>query len=213
MKPWDDGGSSEADPGSPAAPARPGWGGSSAAVQPSAGELYRLHGAAVAGWASRLLGPGADVDDVVQEVFLVVQRRLPSFRGDARITTWMYEITVRVALSWRRRRKIRSWFGLDQNLAPGALVSDRASPLQELEIRQATDTVYAVLDRLPERDRTILVLFEIERLPGQQIALSERTSLNNVWSRIHRARARFLKAYEALERERLAERRGRGGAR
>jgi RNA polymerase sigma-70 factor, ECF subfamily len=166
------------------------------------GELYRAHGAQVAGWAARLLGPGADVEDVVQEVFLVVQRRLSGFRGDARVTTWLYEITFRVAQGWRRRRRLRSWLGLDQAETSDALVSDRANPLQELEVRQATQTVYTVLEKLRERDRTILVLFEIERLSGEEIAAIERTSLNNVWSRIRRARARFLRAYGLLEGER-----------
>jgi RNA polymerase sigma-70 factor, ECF subfamily len=166
------------------------------------GALYRQHGAQVASWAARLLGPGTDVEDVVQEVFLIVQRRLPGFRGEARVTTWLYEITFRVAQSWRRRRRFRYWLGLDQAEPSGALVSEWANPLQELEVRQATETVYRVLDRLRERDRTILVLFEIERLSGEEIAALEQTSLNNVWSRIHRARARFLRAYGLLEGER-----------
>jgi RNA polymerase sigma-70 factor (ECF subfamily) len=167
---------------------------------PDVGQLYRLHGALVAGWAARLLGPGADVDDVVQDVFLVVQRRVRDFRGQARVTTWLYAITLRVAKGWRRRRRLRQWLGLGDDARIDALPSERASPLQELETRQATAMVYRVLDRLRERDRTILVLFEIERLSGEEIAVIERTSLNNVWSRIRRARARFLTAYQALER-------------
>jgi RNA polymerase sigma factor (sigma-70 family) len=164
--------------------------------------LYRQHGAQVAAWAARLLGPGTDVEDVVQEVFLVVQRRLSTFRGDARVTTWLYEITFRVAQGWRRRRRVRSWLGLDQAESSDALISDRANPLQELEVRQATQTVYTVLDRLRQRDRTILILFEIEKKSGEEIAALERTSINNIWSRIRRARSRFLRAYGLLEGER-----------
>ena len=148
------------------------------------------------------MGPGTDVEDVVQEVFLVVQRRLPGFRGEAKVTTWLYEITFRVAQGWRRRRRFRAVAGARPGRPRGDLVSERANPLQELEVRQATETVYAVLDRLRERDRTILVLFEIEKLSGEEIAALERTSLNNVWSRIRRARARFLRAYGLLEGER-----------
>src|SRR5262249_44087441 len=51
-------------------------------------DLYRAHAQTVARWASRLGGPAIDVEDVVQEVFLVVQRRLREFRGEAEITTW-----------------------------------------------------------------------------------------------------------------------------
>jgi RNA polymerase sigma-70 factor (ECF subfamily) len=166
------------------------------------GELYRLHALRVAAWAGRLLGPGADVDDVVQEVFLVVQRRLPEFRGDARVTTWLYEITLRVAQGWRRRQRWRRWLGLGHAAAQDQVASERATPLQEMEAREATETVYAVLERLRERDRTILVLFEIERLSGEEIAALDGISVNNVWSRLHRARARFIRAHAALERAR-----------
>lgn len=51
--------------------------------------LYRAHAGTVSRWALRLLGPMGDADDVVQEVFLVVQRRLREFRGEAEITTWL----------------------------------------------------------------------------------------------------------------------------
>lgn len=165
------------------------------------GDVFERHGAKMAAWAARLLGPGADVDDVVQEVFLVVQRRLPEFRGDARITTWLYEITLRVACRFRRRARVRRWLGLGEAARRGALVSDRPGPLQALEARQATETVYAVLERLRERDRTLLILFEIERLSGEEIAALSGTSVGNVWVRLHRARARFLRAYHAWEQE------------
>src|SRR4051812_29609972 len=73
--------------------------------------IYRAHAPAVLRWATRLLGPdGDDVSDVVHEVFMVVHRRLSTFRGDARVTTWLYEITTRVALEYRRRRRRWRWF-------------------------------------------------------------------------------------------------------
>src|SRR5262249_14147909 len=66
-------------------------------------DLYRAHAQTVARWASRLGGPAIDVEDVVQEVFLVVQRRLDGFRGDAHVKTWLYRITANV-VRWRRRK-------------------------------------------------------------------------------------------------------------
>src|SRR5688572_7062311 len=73
--------------------------------------IYREHSAAVSKWVRRLWGPGTtsgtvDVEDLLHEVFLVVQRRLSSFRGDAALTTWLYAITVLV-VNGRRRKE--SW--------------------------------------------------------------------------------------------------------
>jgi hypothetical protein len=88
--------------------------------------VYGDHAKTVARWAMRLLGPKGDFEDVVQEVFLVVQRRLPEFRGDAEITTWLYEITVRVAQRWRKRARWWSWV-TGRGQSPGAGEATRAS--------------------------------------------------------------------------------------
>src|SRR6266404_4284509 len=68
--------------------------------------LYREHAARVMGWAARLGGPGIDVDDVTQEVFLVVHRRLDTLRPDVKPTTWLFGITANVlkTLSEKQRQ-------------------------------------------------------------------------------------------------------------
>src|ERR1700749_3765924 len=71
--------------------------------------LYRAHVDAVARWAGRLAGPGLDLEDIVQEVFVVVHCRLSEFRGDAALTTWLYEITARVVRDRRRHRRRWRW--------------------------------------------------------------------------------------------------------
>jgi RNA polymerase sigma factor (sigma-70 family) len=77
--------------------------------------LYRAHAATVARWAARLVGPGADVEDIVHEIFLVAGRRLPEFRGEAKVSTWLYRITERVALGYRRRDRFRRRFWLTRS--------------------------------------------------------------------------------------------------
>src|SRR5262249_11046146 len=71
--------------------------------------LYEADAGLVERWATRLAGTGLDAEDVVQEVFLVVQRRLPEWRGDAKITSWLYRITERVVLRQRRKQRARRW--------------------------------------------------------------------------------------------------------
>jgi RNA polymerase sigma-70 factor (ECF subfamily) len=164
--------------------------------------IYREHSAAVSKWVRRIWGPGGvggtvDVEDLLQEVFLVVQRRLASFRGDAQLTTWLYGITVLVVNGRRKKERWRRllWRRAEPELQlqhdEGGLDAE-----QDFERAEASRLVYAVLEDLSERDRTLLILFELERLPGAQIASIMQLAEPNVWVSLTRARARFKKAFE-----------------
>jgi RNA polymerase sigma-70 factor, ECF subfamily len=164
--------------------------------------IYREHSEAVSKWVRRLWGPGAasgvvDVEDLLHEVFLVVQRRLSSFRGDSALTTWLYGITVLV-VSGRRRKE--SWRRLLWRRAEPELQlehdSDAPGVQQDFDRAEASRLVYAVLNALSERDRTMLILFELERLPGAEIAAILNMREPNLWVALTRARARFRSAFE-----------------
>jgi RNA polymerase sigma-70 factor (ECF subfamily) len=172
--------------------------------------LYRAHASSVARWALRLTGPKGDADDVVQDVFMVVQRRLPEFRGEAEITTWLYAITVRVAQQWRRRRHWWRWItGRGQNpgrgqmlerFVPSSEMSEMSSdPQALLEAREKTIRLYQLLDEMPESQRTTFLLFELEGLSGEEVATITGVSVNAVWVRLSRARKRFVEHMLAWE--------------
>ena len=161
--------------------------------------VYRAHAHCVARWAARLAGPAIDIEDLVQEVFLTVQRELHTFRGDARLTTWLFRITENVVRHRRRKDRVRRWLKGTAAEVAGQLPSPRPTPLETLEQRQASQLVYRVLDGLPEKYRTVLVLFELEELGGEQIAALLGLKLATVWVQLHRARARFLSRLEELE--------------
>jgi RNA polymerase sigma-70 factor, ECF subfamily len=155
--------------------------------------LYRAHAATVARWASRLAGPGVDVEDLVHEIFLVAARRLSEFRGEAKVTTWLYRITERVALDGRRRDRFRRWFSHVRSLEIEQVYShSQPTPLDALERRQSIEMVYRILDRMPDRYRTVLILFELEEMSGEEIAALTGIKQTTVWVHLHRARARFL---------------------
>jgi len=155
--------------------------------------IYRAHAATVARWAAKLCGPSGDVEDLVHEVFLVVRRRLPEFRGDAKLSTWLYRITLRVALQNRSKERFRRWFGSARRLEiEEAIAPTRLTPVDDLERRQSTEACYRILDRMPDKYRTVLVLFELEELSGEEIAALTGRKLATVWVHLHRARARFL---------------------
>ena len=168
---------------------------------PNLDALYRAHATTVARWAAKLSGPGVDVEDLVHEIFLVVRRRLPEFRGDAKVTTWLYRITERVALDNRRKDRFRRWFSRERRVEiEGAIFPPRLTPVDELERRQSSEAVYRILDRMPDKYRTVIILFELEELSGEEIAALTGLKLGTIWVHLHRARERFLVEVRRISR-------------
>jgi len=168
---------------------------------PSLSDIYRTHVRDVGRWAERLAGPEFDLPDMVHEVFEIAQRRLPSYRGDSSMKTWLYGITEKVVRHWRRKDRLRHWLSGSAKDVAKHVPEPGPSQLERLEQKERSARVYRVFDRLPERDREILILFELEELPGHEIAALLGIKVENVWLRLHRARERFLKAFQASEPE------------
>jgi RNA polymerase sigma-70 factor (ECF subfamily) len=169
------------------------------AAPPEIASLYRSHAAQVERWVVRLGGPGVDAEDVVQEVFLVVQRRLSEWRAEAKVTTWLYRITEHVVHRQRRKQRLGRWLrGLAGDFAD-QIPTERLTPVDELERKQAARTVYAALESVERKQRAVLVLFEIEGLSGEEIAALTGTKIATVWVHLHRARARFLKRLREMD--------------
>ncbi|HEY7371216.1 MAG TPA: sigma-70 family RNA polymerase sigma factor [Polyangia bacterium] len=173
-----------------------------AAAAPAPADLdgiYRSHAETVARWVGHLGGPTADVDDLVHEIFLVADRRLPEFRGEAKVTTWLYRITERVVRGRRRNERLRRWLGRTRSAdVERAVAPSQLTPIEELERRRAVETVYRILDRLPGKYREVLILFELEGASGEEIAALTGRKPATVWVQLHRARKQFL---EELQRD------------
>lgn len=163
------------------------------------GALYRAHAQTVARWAGRLGGPAIDVEDVVQEVFLTVHRLLPEFRGEAKITTWLFRITQNQVRHQRRKLRFRQFLSGSAADVIGQTASTKPTPVEMLEQRQANATIYRVLDGMSDKYRTAFILFEIEKLSGEEIAQMLGQKVATIWVWLHRARAHFLDGLKALE--------------
>ena len=162
-------------------------------------ECYDLHAATVVRWVSRLGGAQMDVDDVVQEVFCVVHRKLPTWDGNGKITTWLFRITHHVVRNWNRKRRLCSWLGFgDTEVSADDVHSDAPGPAEQFESRQAARQVRRVLASLSEKHRTLIVLFELEELSTPQIAELLDRQVGTVRVQLHRARTEFFEAYEKL---------------
>jgi RNA polymerase sigma-70 factor (ECF subfamily) len=160
--------------------------------------LYAAHAEDVRRWVPAIVGPSVDAEDVVHEVFIVVQRRLDEFRGDAKFATWLFRITTFVALRQLRKQRTQR---LELNLADD-FVSEVASPdptpYEWLEQKRTALEVRATLGGLDPKQRDTLLLFELDGCNGEEIADITSTKLPTVWVRLHRGRARFRERMCAL---------------
>jgi RNA polymerase sigma-70 factor (ECF subfamily) len=154
------------------------------AEQPAVHALFIEHAPFVYRVLRRLGVSEAEVEDVCQEVFMVVHRRLPEFEGRSRLRTWIYAIAVRRASNHVRRAYRRLEKPTDSPPEPPAL--DDPSTL--LEQRRARALLDALLDRLEQDKRQVFVLFELEELNMREIAAIVGCPLPTAYARLYAAR-------------------------
>ena len=151
-------------------------------------EIYRKHGKRVESVARNLLGPSSEVEDVVQDVFIELQRALFKFRGDARFTTWLHRIAVNVSLQYLRRGRRKGWLrwlGLDDATnAPAAMHHNEG----RLEARDICRQLYDILGTLPEKKYAVFALYELEGMTLEEISTTLGIGINTVKSRLFHAR-------------------------
>jgi RNA polymerase sigma-70 factor (ECF subfamily) len=162
---------------------------------PAFEELVMTYQHRVFGVALRMLGNRAEAEDVAQEAFVRAHRALGEFRGDAKLSTWLYAITSRLCLNRLasgERRMARQ--GEDALLR----LSDAGPrPDAALERRELETALGRAIAELPEDRRIVVVLRDIEGLSYEEIAQVLELPLGTVRSRLHRARAELK---EKLER-------------
>lgn len=156
-------------------------------------EVYQAHASFV--WASlqRMGVRGPDLDDVMQEVFVVVHQRIHTFDHSSKLTTWLFGVCLRVASDYRRRAWRRREQVGDTPLEdrPG---HDAATPEDAALGREARAKLDAILDELDVEKRAVFVMFEVEELPCDEIAALLGVPVGTVYSRLHAARKQFEKA-------------------
>lgn len=149
----------------------------------------------VARWIRAMGAPASDHDDLVQEVFVVVYRRLHAFDG-RNLAGWLYRIAAHQVRDFRRLRWIKNVFKRSIPLSH-RMASPGPTPVMALETRERQARLEGLLAELSEPLRTTFVLFEIDGYTGEEIAAAHRVSINTVRARIHRARKKLLAAIGA----------------
>ena len=160
-------------------------------------KLYSDHFDFVYRLARRLGGPTLESEDIAQDVFLVVERKLSSYDGSSKVTTWLYGITLNVVRAHRRRFRLRNLFDRTSELKG----VDAAFPsLDAVEVVEAHRIAFEILEKLTAKKREVFILAEFEGLDSEEIGTIVGAPAETVWSRLHYARREFA---EHLARRKL----------
>lgn len=162
--------------------------------------LYEQYFGFVWRCARRLGVVDALVDDAVQDVFVVVHRRLDDFEGRSAVKSWIFGITRRVARDYRRRASRK-----DRGKVPaeGLVAVGEPSPAELTEHAEARAVLHEMLEALDEQKREVFVLAELEEMTVPEIAEAIGANVNTVYSRLRAARRAFeqqVTRYLARER-------------
>jgi RNA polymerase sigma-70 factor (ECF subfamily) len=154
--------------------------------------LVKQHADKVMGLAWRLLGQREEAEDLAQEAFLRLHRALPKFRGDSRVSTWLYRTVTHLAIDHMRRERLKRRLFLtrrnEEDVDPIELASDpRDNPARALHSKQAMLRLRQALARLSPRQRAIFTLKHYEGLPLRDIAELLDLEEGTVKSHLHRA--------------------------
>jgi len=134
----------------------------------------------------------ASLKDAVQDVFIVVHRRLQDFDERAQVRTWLFRICMHTAKDQRRRAHVRREVFDDASVDQAP--SSGKTPVELMEDREALLLFDAALDRLPMDQRAVFILFELEEMTGERVAECLGLPLGTVYSRLRRSRETFRRA-------------------
>jgi len=170
--------------------------GSDESAHQSVRELFRAHATFVAKFLWRMGAPEHEIEDLVQDVFLIAHSRGGFVKREAKATTWLAAIAFRVWSSERRRFRRHSELSNDGVIARAE--AQGPSPAEALATAESLERVRKVLEQIDERSRVILILVDLEGTSCVEVAEALEIPVGTVYSRLHAARKRFARAYGKL---------------
>jgi RNA polymerase sigma-70 factor (ECF subfamily) len=168
-------------------------------------EIYDAHAGLVYSVAYRMLRDRHHAEDVTQEVFLEAYRSLDTFRGESRLSTWLYRIAVNRSLNHQRKQKLQRWLSLDFEDTSGETAGQHVQGEPEdgpdtlMEKKDTERIVEDAINRLPERQRTAIVLHRYEGLSHEAIAEVLGVTIGSVESLLHRAKQSLARRLLAVK--------------
>ena len=170
-------------------------------------QLYSVHKRRVYSLCLRMLGNVAEAEDLTQESFLQLHRKIATFRGDSAFSTWLHRLTINVVLMHLRRKGL-NLISLDEALDPSPEYGPaRSFGAPDLRLTGSIDrmTLEKAVENLPAGYRLIFVLHDIEGYEHNEIATLLDCSIGNSKSQLHKARMKLREALRAPADEEVAK--------
>lgn len=170
-------------------------------------ELVRTHGPRMLAVAQRYVRAGADAEDVLQDAFVSVTRGIGSFQGDSKLTTWLHRIVVNCALMRLRSKSRRPETLLSPETVAVHLEAPKPAAAWTLTAAEVIDradlraAVHGALERLPDLDRAIVRLRDIQGMTLDEVSRLLDLGLTTVKEHLHRARHALRELLEPVLRE------------
>jgi RNA polymerase sigma-70 factor, ECF subfamily len=154
--------------------------------------LFALHKRRVYSLCLRMTGNVVEAEDLMQDAFIQVFRKLETFRGDATFSTWLYRVVVNTVLMKLRRRHLRE-VSLDEPVHLESSLVPRDVGRSDLELMGTIDRIALerAIRELPKGCRTIFILHEVEGYEHHEIARLLHCSVGNSKSQLHKARLKM----------------------
>ena len=169
-------------------------------------QLYSVHKRRVYSLCLRMLGNVAEAEDLTQESFLQLHRKIATFRGDSAFSTWLHRLTINVVLMHLRKKGL-NLISLDEALDPSPEYGPtRSFGAPDLRLTGSIDrmTLEKAVEDLPAGYRLIFVLHDIEGYEHNEIATLLDCSIGNSKSQLHKARMKLREALRAPADEEMA---------
>ncbi len=136
-----------------------------------------------------------DAEDIAQEVFIEVFKSIHKFKGDSKLSTWIYRISVNKSLEFIRRKNTKKRFGFMQSLLGNDMPIDKSAyftefnhPGIQLENKEKSELLFAAINKLPEAQRMVYTLNKIEDLSYQEVSAITEKSISSIESLLFRAK-------------------------
>jgi len=136
-----------------------------------------------------------DAEDIAQEVFVEVFKSVTKFKGNSKLSTWIYRISVNKCLEFIRKKKTKKRFGFMQSISGNAIPMDKSAyftefnhPGIQLEKKEENEVLFMAINQLPEAQKVVFTLHKIDGLSYKEVSEITKKSISSIESLLFRAR-------------------------
>lgn len=163
---------------------------------PSFAELYKNYFGFVWSCTRRLGVSNAEIDDIVQEIFIVINSRLATLQQPESLRSWIYGIARRTVSTYRRAKRAKAASTAALNAQPELQYPQIPSPQQLAELSDQARFLWTLLEKIDPAKREVFVLAEFDEMTAPEIAAAIEVPLNTIYSRLRAAKQELEEAVQ-----------------